>query len=175
MKTELQNLLGIAVAHVVKDAGVDINLPALEIERTRDIRHGHFASNVAMRLANALQQPPRAIPDAIVAALPAASIIAATEIAGPGFINFRLTDAAFHDELHGILKQAEKYGHSALGKGKKILLPVDALVRPNSVTPFAPVGDQIDQSQLTPPTGTPAESRPGPRPRWARGLPRRPK
>ena len=122
MKTELQNLLGIAVAHVVKDAGVDINLPALEIERTRDIRHGHFASNVAMRLAKALQQSPRAIADAIVAALPAASIIAATEIAGPGFINFRLTDAAFHDELRNILQQAEKYGHSTLGKGRKILL-----------------------------------------------------
>jgi arginyl-tRNA synthetase len=109
VKTEIQKLLAIAVARVIEDSGAGTDVPVLEIERTRDVRHGHFASNVAMRLAKALQQSPRAIAEAIVAALPKASIIASTEIAGPGFINFRLTDAAFHDDLLSILKQAEKY------------------------------------------------------------------
>lgn len=122
MKTEIQNLLALAVARVIEDAGAGTDVPVLEIERTRDVRHGHFASNVAMRLAKALRQTPRAIAEAIVAALPKASIIASTEIAGPGFINFRLTDAAFHAELRNILKQAEKYGHSTLGNNQKVLL-----------------------------------------------------
>jgi len=122
VKTEIQKILALAVARVIEDTGAVTDLPVLEIERTRDVRHGHFASNVAMRLAKSLQQTPRAIAEAIVAALPKASIIASTEIAGPGFINFRLTDAAFHDELHNILKQAGKYGHSTLGKNQKVLL-----------------------------------------------------
>ena len=122
MKTEIQNLLGAAVARVLKDAGGDLELPSLDIERTRDVRHGHFASNIAMRLAKTLRQKPRDIAEAIVAALPASSTIASTEIAGPGFINFRLTDAAFHSELHNIFAQADKYGASDLGKGRKVLL-----------------------------------------------------
>lgn len=122
MKTEIQNLLGAAVARVLKDAGGELDVPSLDIERTRDVRHGHFASNIAMRLAKSLQRKPRDIAEAIVAALPASSTIASTEIAGPGFINFRLTDAAFHGELHNIFAQAEKYGSSDLGRGRKVLL-----------------------------------------------------
>jgi arginyl-tRNA synthetase len=122
VKTEIQKLLSAAVAQVLKDTGGDFDVPALDIERTRDVRHGHFASNVAMRLSKALKRSPRDIAEAIVAALPASSTLAATEIAGPGFINFRLTDNAFHGELHTILQHAEKYGRSELGKGKKVLL-----------------------------------------------------
>jgi len=122
VKTEIQNLLGAAVARVLKDAGGELDVPSLDIERTRDVRHGHFASNIAMRLAKSLQRKPRDIAEAIVAALPASSTIASTEIAGPGFINFRLTDAAFHGELHNIFAQAEKYGSSDLGRGRKVLL-----------------------------------------------------
>ena len=83
------------------------------------------------------------------------------------------------------------------GKGKKILLrvdalertnnttanaavcpaaaPVDALEQTNSTTASARIEDQSEQTPLTPSTGTPTEPRPGPRPRWTRRLPRRPK
>ena len=60
------------------------------LERTRDPQHGDFATNLAMRLAKAARRNPRELAQAIVAALPANELVARTEIAGAGFINFLL-------------------------------------------------------------------------------------
>jgi arginyl-tRNA synthetase len=122
VKTHIHNLLDAAVTRVLSDAPGTVEMPALEIERTRDVRHGHFASNVAMRLAKTLQRSPRDIAQAVVAALPESASIAAVEIAGPGFINFRLADTAFLAELGNILQLGDRYGHSTVGSGSKVLL-----------------------------------------------------
>ena len=69
------------------------------VERARDPQHGDFACNIAMRLAKAARKNPRELAQAIVAALPANSLIASAEIAGAGFINFRLAKDAWFAEL----------------------------------------------------------------------------
>src|SRR5579859_1892504 len=61
------------------------------VERTRDRKHGDFATNVALVLAKSLGKKPRDLADAIVKALPTGGMVARTEIAGPGFINFFLS------------------------------------------------------------------------------------
>ena len=61
-------------------------------------------------------------PPAIVAALPPSELIARTEVAGAGFINFHLAPTAYAAELARIHAQAATYGHSAVGGGERVLV-----------------------------------------------------
>ncbi len=97
-------------------------LPAPEIERTRDAAHGDYASNIAMQLARPLRQSPRDIAAAIVAALPENALIERTDIAGPGFINFFLSDASTTAVVGRVLDAGERYGHAEAPTGRKVLV-----------------------------------------------------
>ncbi|NND55086.1 MAG: arginine--tRNA ligase [Gammaproteobacteria bacterium] len=118
MKEQLQQLISDALAGIdgAAEAGRRV-----EIDRTRDVQHGHFACNIAMQLAKPLKKSPRDIAAVIVEALPANDIVESVDIAGPGFINFRLADAAFHAELLTMLGN-ESYGHGNAGEGTRVLL-----------------------------------------------------
>jgi arginyl-tRNA synthetase len=94
----------------------------VHVERTRDRAHGDFASNIAMALAKAARRKPRDLAESLVAALPASDRIARVEIAGPGFINFFLTPAAYHGEIAQVLELAEQYGRAAQGSGHRVLV-----------------------------------------------------
>jgi len=94
----------------------------LEVERTRDASHGDFASNIALRSAKPARRSPRELAQLIVAALPSDAALASAEVAGPGFINFRLSPQAFHAELGRILKAGPDYGRTAPGSGERILV-----------------------------------------------------
>jgi arginyl-tRNA synthetase len=123
LKATIERLISAAL-----DALPDDLIPAearsatLEVERTRDANHGDYASNVAMRYAKAARRNPRQLAEAIVAALPADPAVAKVEIAGPGFINFYLSDAAYHGEIGAILDRGADYGRRPAGSGEKILL-----------------------------------------------------
>jgi arginyl-tRNA synthetase len=93
-----------------------------EVERTRDARHGDFASNIAMRLAKATRQNPRKLAEAIKSALPANPALAKVEIAGAGFINFFLNENTYHAELERVLVQGADYGRSEVGRGRSVLV-----------------------------------------------------
>jgi arginyl-tRNA synthetase len=95
---------------------------AVVLERTRDPKHGDFASNVALRLAKPARRSPRELAQAIVAALPVNPLIARTEVAGAGFINFYLTADAYSEELASIHELTDAYGRSELGRGHKVLI-----------------------------------------------------
>ncbi|MDJ0701636.1 MAG: arginine--tRNA ligase [Woeseiaceae bacterium] len=92
------------------------------IERTRDASHGDFASNVAMRLAKPARMNPREIATQIVDQLAASDQVDRVDIAGPGFINFHLSQAAYHRELQTILDQAVCYGRQEEKEHPRILL-----------------------------------------------------
>src|SRR5690606_9670305 len=97
-------------------AGLDT--PGFVVERPKDRSHGDFSSNAAMLLARPAKSNPRALAQALVGALPPSDAIAAVEIAGPGFLNFRLGESAWRAELRGILDQREAYGRNASGRGR---------------------------------------------------------
>ncbi len=98
-------------------------LPAeLGVERTRDRAHGDFACNVAMRLARAARCNPRQLAAQIVSALPASEYVAGAEVAGPGFINFRLAPAAWHRELLQVHADGDRYGRCDAGAGRRVLV-----------------------------------------------------
>lgn len=92
------------------------------VERARDPQHGDFASNIAMRLARAARRNPRELAQAIVAALPANPLITSAEIAGAGFINFRLAQDAWIAELRKVAAQGEAYGRSDVGARRKVMI-----------------------------------------------------
>jgi len=90
------------------------------IERPKQAQHGDYACNVAMQLAKPLKRNPRDIASALIAALPASSYIAKTEIAGAGFINFFLKPEAHQAAVAHILALGSGYGMSDAGGKRKV-------------------------------------------------------
>jgi len=95
---------------------------APHIERTRDPQHGDFATNIAMTMSRVARRSPREIAALIAAALPSSEFIAGVEIAGPGFINFRLTPLARQEEIRSIHAAGEAYGRNETGAGKRVIV-----------------------------------------------------
>lgn len=120
MKDQLKNLVSQALAIFTRKHELDIDLPPVQIERTKDKNHGDFASNIAMMLAKPARMNPRQIASEIVEALPESEFVTQVEIAGPGFINFFLTAEASQQVIRDILQQGEAFGRSDVGKGKKV-------------------------------------------------------
>ncbi len=121
MKSRLQSLVADALAKLQADGVLPADLePRIQIERTRDARHGDFASNVALTLAKPAGMNPRGLAERILAALPDAPEVEKVEIAGPGFINFFIRDAALADVVRHVLEQGEAFGRSDLGAGKRV-------------------------------------------------------
>ena len=120
MKAPIESLLGQALAALPEELlPAAVRNVSVEVENTRDPQHGDFASNLGLRLAKAAKQNPRKLAEALVLALPANDYIAKVEIAGAGFINFFLKDAAYHEELKRALKLGETYGRSTLGDNRR--------------------------------------------------------
>lgn len=92
----------------------------IRLDNTKDKTHGDLACNIAMMLAKQAKMKPRDLADKIVAALPPSPEVTKVEIAGPGFINFFLDDAAQHQIIHTIFEQGAEYGKSRVGAGKKV-------------------------------------------------------
>ncbi len=93
---------------------------AVTLEAPRDPSHGDFATNAALVLASKSGMKPREIADLLAAALQRDARIETVEIAGPGFINLRLTADYWHKVLAGILREATRYGVSAIGAGNRV-------------------------------------------------------
>src|SRR5258708_25396254 len=73
-----------------------------------------------MRLAKAARQNPRKLAEALVRSLPASPAVAKVEIAGAGFINFFLSQNAYHAEIGKVLRDGRRYGRSLAGAGRSV-------------------------------------------------------
>ena len=126
MKTQLQALLRAALEPIL--SGTAVAMPeTILVEASKDAKNGDFASNVALALAKSLGLPPRKLAEAIVAALPASGIVAKTEIAGPGFINFFLAPGALQRVIVDVLAAGAGYGIDRSGaRGKAMVEFVSA-------------------------------------------------
>lgn len=98
-------------------------IPDFIIERPSNSANGDFSTNVAMAGARAFKKAPRAIAESIVNNLDLeGSLFDKAEIAGPGFINFFLSQQYYTEILKDIADKGEDYGKSDFGKGKKVLV-----------------------------------------------------
>lgn len=120
MKTHLQDLLSAALDQLL--AGTDTARPAINLDATKDAKFGDFQTNLALQLAKPLGKPPRAVAEAIVAALPTSPQLAKAEIAGPGFINFFLERAAFQSVVADVLAQGDAFGRDDSGSKGRIMV-----------------------------------------------------
>jgi len=109
-------------------AGTDVPAPRdVLVEPAKDKKNGDFATNLALTLAKPLGKPPRAVAEAIVAALPVGGIVSKVEIAGPGFINFFLAAGALQQVVVEILNAGDGFGIDRSGaKGKAMVEFVSA-------------------------------------------------
>jgi arginyl-tRNA synthetase len=119
----VKELLLDSLHHALRALAADGTLPtdaapAFVVERTKNREHGDFATNLALLLAKAAGRKPRDLAAALVAALPAHAEIAKVEIAGPGFVNFFLSPAAYQREVRAVLEQAADYGRGDAGGGR---------------------------------------------------------
>ena len=123
MKSDLERLLSEALRSLVPAVLSQAADPAqVVVERARDPQHGDFQSNIAMRIAKAAGKNPRELAQALVTALPANSLIASAEVAGAGFINFRLVKDAWFAALKTVAAQGAAYGRSTVGAGRKVMV-----------------------------------------------------
>jgi arginyl-tRNA synthetase len=116
-----QDALRTLLEGVVRGLGVED--PEVQLERPRDPSHGDLATNVALTLASRLGRPPRKIAEEIAARIPAGSAgVESVEVAGPGFLNFRLSTGSVGETLPRVLAEGDRFGRSDAGRGAPIIL-----------------------------------------------------
>ncbi|RWO86662.1 arginine--tRNA ligase [Mesorhizobium sp.] len=98
--------------------GVSPDLSRIAVEPPRDASHGDLATNAAMVLAKPTGQNPRALAERLAQALRDDKDVAATEVAGPGFVNLRLKDGFWQAHLTALLGEGRNYGRSTVGGGR---------------------------------------------------------
>ncbi|MBM4159796.1 MAG: arginine--tRNA ligase [Ignavibacteria bacterium] len=115
MKSYLAQKVAAALETLKYDGGV-----RLTFEKPRLEAHGDITTNVALLLARSLGKNPRTVAQEIVSAMTIdPEDVAAVEVAGPGFINFRFTERFFTHQLATILREGSEFGRSTIGGGKK--------------------------------------------------------
>lgn len=97
-----------------------LNRKAVTVEPPRDASHGDLATNAAMVLAKPAGTNPRALAEKIAARLGALADVESVEVAGPGFINLRLTSGLWVEELRQIAALGSDYGRSRTGEGVRV-------------------------------------------------------
>jgi len=97
--------------------------PSAILERPKDPAFGDWATNLAMQLARALKQKPRDIADALIARMDlAAAGVATAEVAGAGFINFRLDPALQARGIAGVIAAGDRYGRGDARGGEPVVV-----------------------------------------------------
>ena len=122
MKDQLQDLLKKCIQDLINKGLINEMPSKVRLDHTKDKSHGDYATNIALMLAKQAKTSPLELAKIIVNQLEDASFIKKTEIAGPGFINFFLSDASSTSIVSEIIELGEMYGKSEIGKGQSILL-----------------------------------------------------
>ncbi len=115
--TRIKNAL--ETIDIIKEKRSEVDFGRLTVEPPRDQSHGDVATNAAMVLAKPLGTNPRALADLISAALRNDPDVSEVSVAGPGFINIRLSTGYWQRLLASIIEAGTDYGRSTTGTGKK--------------------------------------------------------
>jgi arginyl-tRNA synthetase len=121
IKEEIIDLIKKAVGELGVKAE---EIPAFTLEHPDEMSHGDFATNIALILSKPLKKAPVQIAKELTEILSKNKIneVEKVEMAGPGFINFYLSDKYFASEVEGILNKSEKYGeNNILNKQKTVV------------------------------------------------------
>ncbi|MBN9311339.1 arginine--tRNA ligase [Devosia sp.] len=95
-------------------------LSRIVVEPPRDPGHGDLSSNAAMVVAKPLGKNPREVATALAEHFGTDKDVASVEVAGPGFLNFRLATPIWHDVLKSVAAEGAAFGKSDVGKGERV-------------------------------------------------------
>ncbi len=120
IREKLEGIIDEAIKAAMADGSLELDeAPAAALERPRDEANGDWASTVAMRTAKLAHKSPRDVAQAIVDHIPANTMIASTDIAGPGFINIRLSDSVLQEVVREVREEAEGFGRGTIPEGMR--------------------------------------------------------
>jgi arginyl-tRNA synthetase len=126
MKELIRTLVRQAIEHAIDKNRLTLSDPKnikIEVSRSKDPRFGDYATNAALVLAGLAGMKPRDLAAIIIDNLTAdPAVLAKSEIAGPGFINFFLSSRLWHEVLHIIHKEKGGYGCAKKARGPRMLL-----------------------------------------------------
>ncbi len=123
LKPRLQALVRDALKVLIADGVLpEIDFPEINIDRTRQKEHGDFSCNIAMVLAKQARSAPRDLAVKIIEKLPESKTIGRVELAGPGFINFFVTDEPLYQAVRDAIKEDSEFGHTDIGAGQKVII-----------------------------------------------------
>jgi len=128
IKEQIKSIIKKAVEKTLKG-----NSEMINVEYPTDAAHGDYAANIAMKLGKIMQKNPREIAEQIVKNIPKNTLIQKVEIAGPGFINFFISEKALKSEMLKVMKEKAKYGKSNEGKKKTVIVEYSS---PNIAKPL---------------------------------------
>jgi arginyl-tRNA synthetase len=121
MRDTLRALVEDALRAAIEAGRVPLDaVPEVELERPRDPSHGDWSTNVALKSAKAARANPRVLADAIAAAIAGHPDIASVEVAGPGFINMRLSVSALQRLVTEVRGSGERWGSADQGHGRRV-------------------------------------------------------
>jgi arginyl-tRNA synthetase len=120
---ELGAAVRAAVAAAVEAGDLTVAVPAdVAVERPRNRDHGDYATSVALQLAKPAGRPPREVAELIAARLRMVAGVASVDIAGPGFLNVRLAEAALGRVAVQVVEAGAAYGTNDAAAGQNVNL-----------------------------------------------------
>ena len=119
---DIRNLVIASLDAMVAEGALPegLNFANVTVEPPRDAAHGDMATNAAMVLAKVAKQKPRDIAEKLAEKLAADDRITSADVAGPGFLNLRLSDSLWQGVIGAVLQAGTDFGRSPMGQGKKV-------------------------------------------------------
>lgn len=131
MNKEITDIINSLIESALKK--LDIDFTQFELEHPGDLNNGDYSTNIAMVLAKKLGKSPKLLADEIVSNIEKKEYIESAEVAGSGFINFKLSPVFFENSIKNILEEKENFGKNFLHKNETILVEHSS---PNLFKPF---------------------------------------
>ncbi len=129
MFTQLRTRLSDVIRSAAAATMPGVALPEIVLDTPLHKDHGDLACNIALQLSKVMRRNPMEIAESLRAeitrqleASPLKDRVAGIDVFRPGFVNIRLTPAAYHDVLADIFTRRETYGSTGFGHGKKVLV-----------------------------------------------------
>jgi arginyl-tRNA synthetase len=121
MRDTLRTLFEDAIREAIEQGRIALDaVPEVELERPRDPSHGDWATNVALRSAKAARTNPRALAETIAESVAGHPDVASVEVAGPGFVNVRLSESALRRVVAQVRDAGGSWGSAGLGHGRRV-------------------------------------------------------
>ncbi|MBL7499730.1 arginine--tRNA ligase [Frankia sp. CNm7] len=118
---DLADVIVSVVREAVADGVIDVTVPAtVPVERPKNPEHGDYATPAALQLAKAARRPPREIAELLAERLRKDPGVASVDVAGPGFLNFRLASEALGELARAVVRAGDAYGRAARRKDRRV-------------------------------------------------------